>query len=83
VDAVAEKAREEQRRITARDASTRQQERDAERNLGLKLIAIGYGCTGGRARLPKAGLGEHAPGVAGPRLAGTALPHALEREMPN
>jgi hypothetical protein len=42
VDAVADKAREDARRLAAEDALTRQQERDAEAKLGLRLIDIGY-----------------------------------------
>lgn len=42
VDAVADRARDEQRRIAAQEALTRQQERQAEATLGLRLIDIGY-----------------------------------------
>lgn len=42
VDAVAEKARAEARRLAAQEEITRQQERDAEAKLGLRLIDIGF-----------------------------------------
>ncbi len=42
VDAVADKARAEMRRLAAEDALTRQQEREAEAKLGLRLIDIGF-----------------------------------------
>jgi hypothetical protein len=41
VDAVAERARAEQQRLAREDALTRQQERQAEAQLGLRLIDIG------------------------------------------
>jgi hypothetical protein len=42
VDDIAERARNEARRLAAEDALTRQQERDAEAKLGMRLIDIGY-----------------------------------------
>jgi hypothetical protein len=42
VDAIAEKARDEQRRLIAEEEMTRRQEREAEAKLGLRLIDIGY-----------------------------------------
>lgn len=42
VDAVAEKARDESRRLAAQDQLTKQQERDAEAKLGMRLIDIGF-----------------------------------------
>jgi hypothetical protein len=42
VDAVADKARADMRRLAAEDALTRQQEREAEAKLGLRLIDIGF-----------------------------------------
>jgi len=42
VDEVAEKARAEAFRLARQDALSRQQERDAEEKLGLRLIDIGY-----------------------------------------
>ena len=42
VDEIAERARNEARRLAAEDNLTRMQERDAEAKLGLRLIDIGY-----------------------------------------
>jgi hypothetical protein len=42
VDAIADKAREEQRRLALAEDLTRKQEREAESKLGLRLISIGY-----------------------------------------
>lgn len=42
IDAVADKARREAQRLALEDNLTRQQERDAESKLGLRLIDIGY-----------------------------------------
>ena len=42
VDAIADKARDEQRRLIASDHVSRQQERDAKLKLKLRIIDIGY-----------------------------------------
>ena len=42
VDDIAERARNEARRLAAEDALTHRQEREAEAKLGLRLIDIGY-----------------------------------------
>lgn len=42
VDAEAQKARDDARRLAAQEELTRRQEREAEAKLGLRLIAIGY-----------------------------------------
>jgi hypothetical protein len=42
VDDIAERARNEARRLAAQEELTRQQERDAEAKLGLRLIDIGF-----------------------------------------
>ena len=42
IDAVAEKARNDARRLALEDSLTRQQEREAERKLALRLIDIGF-----------------------------------------
>ncbi|HLJ21488.1 MAG TPA: hypothetical protein VKU84_14875 [Stellaceae bacterium] len=42
VDTIADKAREEQRRLQDAEMLSRQQEREAEGRLGLRLISIGY-----------------------------------------
>jgi hypothetical protein len=42
VDDIAERARDEARRLAAQEELTRQQERDAEAKLGLRLISIGF-----------------------------------------
>ena len=42
VDDIADRARNEARRLAAEDALTHRQERDAEAKLGLRLIDIGY-----------------------------------------
>jgi len=42
VDDIADRARNEARRLAAQDDLTRAQERDAESKLGLRLIDIGY-----------------------------------------
>lgn len=42
IDDIAQRARDEARRLAAEDNLTRMQERDAESKLGLRLISIGY-----------------------------------------
>jgi hypothetical protein len=42
LDDIAERARGEARRLAAQEELTRQQDRDAEAKLGLRLIAIGF-----------------------------------------